>query len=240
MIDETNLKEEMEWVYDNYAKVTIANLQKKRINAQYVSTREEALAKALDLIPPEATIGRGDSITLDQIGLIEKLHEDNSRLFFDPFERDENGKYLVPGQGHWELMRKALSADIFLTGINAVTMDGKLVSIDSIGNRVAGMIFGPPKVLIVTGINKIVKNLDEAMDRLKYAAPINVKRHYIKHGFEGLDKLPCYKTGFCVDCSNPEQICSYIVIIRGQQGPKGSTDYLPRISVIIVGEELGI
>ena len=179
MVDETNLKDEMRWVYENYAKVTVTNLQKKRINAQYVVTREEALSAALDLIPPGATIGRGDSITLSQIGLIEKLHEDKSHQFFDPFERNEDGTYLVPGAGHWELMRKALSADVFLTGINAVTMDGKLVSIDSIGNRVAGMIFGPPKVLIVTGINKIVKNLDEAMDRLKYAAPINVKRHYI-------------------------------------------------------------
>lgn len=240
MIDETNLKEEMKWVYENYAKVAVANLRKKRINALYVSNKEEALSAALDLIPPEATLGRGDSVTLSQIGLIEKLHEDKSHQFFDPFERDENGKYLVPGPGHWELMKKALSADVFLTGINAITKDGKMVSIDSIGNRVSGMIFGPKKVLIVAGANKIVKDLDEAMERIKYIAPINVRRHYIKHGFEGLDKLPCFKTGFCVDCSSPEQICSYIVIIRGQQGPKGSTDYLPRISVIIVGEELGI
>ena len=158
----------------------------------------------------------------------------------DPFERDENGKLVVPGQGHMDLMRKSLGADMFLTRINAITMDGKLVSIDSIGNRVAGMIFGPKKVLIVAGANKIVKNVDEAMERIRQVAPINVRRHYLKHGFEGLDKLPCLKTGYCVDCRRPESICNYIVIVQGQQGPKGSSDYLPRISVIIVGEELGI
>ncbi|MFC2012341.1 LUD domain-containing protein [Chloroflexota bacterium] len=107
-------------------------------------------------------------------------------------------------------------------------------------NRLAGVIFGPKKVILVAGANKIVKDIDEAMERIKYVAPINVRRHYIKHGFTELEKLPCFKTGYCVDCMHPEHICSYIVIIRGQRAPLGATDYLPRISIIIVGEELGI
>ncbi len=240
MIDETDLKEEMKWVYEGYARAAVASLQKKNIDAQYVSSREEALSKALGLIPSGVTVGWGDSVTLSQIGLVEKLREDRSRQLFDPFERDERGKYLVPGQGHLDLMRQALGADTFLTGINAITMDGKLVSLDSIGNRVAGMIFGPKKVIIVAGANKIVKNVEEALERIKRVAPINVRRHYIKHGFEGLDVLPCSKTGYCVDCRRPESICNYIVIVQGQQAPKGAIDYLPRIHVIIVGEELGI
>ncbi len=240
MIDETNIKEEIKGVYESYAKVTIANLQKRNINAQYVSNKEEALSKALDLFPLTATIGRGDSVTLYQIGIMDKLRERKSHQIFDPFERDAEGHLLVPGEGHLELMRKVLSVDVFLTGTNAITMDGKLVSIDAIGNRVAPMLFGPKKVIIVAGANKIVRDIDEAMERIRSIAPINVRRHYIKHWFRNVDTLPCFKTGVCVDCKHSERICSYIVIIQGERQPVGAIDYLPRIHVIIVGEELGI
>lgn len=240
MIDETNLKEETRWVYENHASKALASLQRINMGAIYVSTREEALSKALELIPAGASVGRGDSVSLSQIGLIERLREDKSHQLIDPFERDEDGKYMVPGMGHMELMRKAASADVFLTGVNAITMDGKLVNIDSIGNRVVGLIFGPRRVIVVAGANKIVKNIDEAMERIRRISPINIRRHFIKHHFEGLDKLPCFKTGVCVDCRRPDSICNCIVIVQGQQAPKGAADYLPRIHVIIVGEELGI
>ena len=240
MIDERNLKDEMKWVYESHATKAVASLQRTNINAQYVPGKEMALSKALELIPVGASVGRGDSVTLSQIGLIERLRDDRSHQLIDPFERDESGKYVVPGPGHMELMRRAATADVFLTGINAITMDGKLVNIDSIGNRVVGLIFGPKKVIVVAGANKIVKNIDEAMERIRRISPINVRRHFVKHGFEGLDKLPCFKTGVCVDCRRPDSICNYIVIVQGQQAPKGAVDYLPRIHVIIVGEDLGI
>ncbi len=240
MVDETNLTEEKKWLYASHANKAIASLRRVSIDAVYVSTKEEALAKALELIPARVSVGRGDSVTLDQIGLVERLRQDKSHQVIDPFERDENGRYVVPGPGHMELMRKAVAAEVFLTGVNAITMDGKLVNIDSIGNRVVGMIFGPKQVIVVAGANKIVKNVDEALERLRRVAPVNVRRHYVKHAFDSLEELPCLKTGVCVDCRRPDSICNYIVIVQGQQAPKGAADYLPRIHVIVVGEELGI
>jgi len=240
MIDETNLTEERQWLYESHANKAIASLKRVSIDGVFVWSKEEALAKALELIPPGASVGRGDSVTLAQIGLMERLRKDKSREIIDPFERDESGRYAVPGPGHMALMRKAATADVFLTGVNAITMDGKLVNVDSIGNRVVGLIFGPKKVIVVAGANKIVKNVDEALERLRRVSPLNVRRHYVKHAFESLEELPCLKTGVCVDCRRPDSICNYVVIVQGQQAPKGAADYLPRIHVIIVGEDLGI
>lgn len=240
MIDETNIYPEKRSVFESYAEVAVANFQKRRINAQYVPNSEKALSKVLDLIPPGATVGWGDSVTLHQVGVISKLREMKSIQLFDPFERGDDGSLVVPGPGHLELMKKAAAAEIFLTGTNAITMDGKLVSIDAIGNRVAPLLFGPKRVIVVAGANKIVRDIDEAMKRIRFAAPVNVKRHYLKHKFKGLENLPCLKTGICVDCKRPERICSYVVIVEGEQQPVGAVDYLPRIHLIIVGEELGI
>jgi len=240
VVDERNIQEERRSVFENYAEVTVTNFQKRRINAQYVPNREEALSKVLDLIPSGATVGWGDSVTLHQVGVISKLREMKSIQLFDPFERDDEGYLVVPGPGHLELMKKAATADIFLTGTNAVTMDGKLVSIDAIGNRVAPLLFGPKRVIVVAGANKIVRDIDEAMKRIRIAAPLNVKRHYLKHNFKGLENVPCMKTGICVDCRRPERICSYIVVVEAEQQPLGAVDYLPRIHVMIIGEELGL
>ena len=240
MVDETNIQEEKRAVYESHARVAVASFQNRQINAQYVSDRQEALSKVLELIPPGATVGWGDSVTLHQVGVVSKLRQDKSLQVIDPFERDDDGSLVVPGPGHLELMKKAATADVFLTGTNAITMDGKLVSIDAIGNRVAPLLFGPKRVVVVAGANKIVKDLDEAMKRIKYAAVLNVRRHHIKHKFKGLDKLPCLQTGVCADCKRPERICSYIVIVQGEQQPLGAVDHVPRIHVIVVGEELGI
>ena len=125
---------------------------------------------------------------------------------------------------------KAMSTDFFLSGLNAVTLDGKIVNTDGGGNRVSGFILGPKKVIAVTGINKIVPNLEAALERIKStAAPINAHRHYIKHGMEA---PPCAVTGVCVDCRHPRRICNYTLIVEYQTRP--------RIEVVIVGEELGI
>jgi len=123
-----------------------------------------------------------------------------------------------------------------LTGTNAITLDGKLVNIDGVGNRVAAMIFGPKKVIVVAGINKIVSDVNEALERIRgFAAPMNAKRHYLKHQQPELGDLPCVQTGSCVDCRHDWRICNYTVIIEGAMiGQKG------RINVVLVGEELGL
>lgn len=240
MIDETYVDREINAVYENHAKTAVAHFLKRGISAQYVSDKEGALAKVLELIPPGSTVGCGDSVTLHQIGFFSKIREVPSVQLINPFERDAEGKYLVPGPGHYDMMRQAAVADVFMTGVNAVTLDGRLVSIDAIGNRVAPLLFGPRRVIVVTGANKIVRNLDEAMERLKVAAPINVRRHYLKHHFTGVESLPCFNTGYCADCKSPERICSYIVVVQGEQQPKGLEGYLPRIHLVIVTERLGL
>jgi hypothetical protein len=134
------------------------------------------------------------------------------------------------------MFRETFSADIFITGTNAITLDGKLVNIDGAGNRVAAMIFGPSKVILVIGVNKIVKDVDAALERIhQMAAPVNAKRHVLKHHDEGLSTLPCVKTGSCADCRSDWRICNYTVIIDGAM-----PQHQGRINVVLVGEELGI
>jgi hypothetical protein len=243
MIDETSLEHETRWRYERLAAITVKNMKRRNIHAQYITSRKEALTRILELIPRGVTVGRGDSMTLDQIGIFPELKKRKQNLIYDPFERDSNGKLvigsLVPGAGleeHVELERKAMMADVFLASSNAVTLDGKLVSTDGHGNRVAPMLFGPKKVILVVGANKIVRNLDEALDRIRaVAAPMNVKRHVLKHHSRTLAELPCARSGICTDCHSPGRICNKTVIIEAE-----TTLQSERTHVVIIGEALGI
>jgi hypothetical protein len=124
-----------------------------------------------------------------------------------------------------EIMRQSLQADFLITGTNAITRAGELVNIDSTGNRVAGMIFGPKKVIIIAGANKVVDSLEDAMKRLKQIAPLNAKR--IKH------QTPCTETGRCMNCQIQERICNYLTVIYHGMKFEG------RLTVIMVAEETG-
>ena len=237
MIDETDLSTEREWLYQERARIAVTNLQKKNINAQYVTTQAEALAVILDMIPGGATVVRGDSVTIDQIGIIPALKKRHQNKVIDPFERDADGALVAKVQEERPRMqREAFFADVFLTGTNAITLDGKLVNTDAMGNRVAPMIFGPKKVIIVVGVNKLVKDVNEAMERIRQvAAPINARRHYLKHHQSKFSELPCVKTGRCVDCNHEWRICNSTVIIENAFHPNKG-----RINVVIVADELGI
>ena len=230
MSNETDMHQEEEWFNENLARRCLGALKKNNISGYYARNRNEALSQILSLIPPKAAVGAGDSVTLHQIGIIEELEKRDGNQFFNPFRR--NGEDHTPAMMR-ELVeegKKALYTDFFLTGLNAVTLDGKLVNTDAVGNRVSGLIFGPKKVIAVAGINKIVTNLEEGLQRIKkVAAPVNNYRHHLKHG---MDTPPCAVNGICVDCHHPMRICNYTVIVEFQR--------LPRIEVIIVGEKLGI
>ncbi len=236
MVDKRDISQERKRSYQERARVVIANLQKRNMNAQYVSSRQEALSAILGMIPEGATVARGDSVSLDQVGVISELRKRNQNKVIDPFERDADGFYLVEREQRWRMEREALSADVFLTGTNAVTLDGKLVNTDGTGNRVSAMVFGPEKVIVVAGVNKIVNDVDEALVRIhEVAAPINAKRLYLKHHRPEFGDLPCVRTGSCVDCNHDWRICRYTVVIEGSMiRDKG------RINVVLVGKELGI
>jgi len=236
MVDERDISQEKEWFYRERAERAADRLQKRGINATYVSKREEAIPIILGMIPDGATIARGDSITLDQIGILPELRKLTRNKLMDPFEIKPDGYWANSWEERRRMMRETFSSDIFITGTSAITLDGKLVNIDGLGNRVAAIIFGPEKVIIVAGANKIVKDVDEALERIhQVAAPMNAMRHLLKHHYEALADLPCVRTGRCVGCNHESSICQYTVIIEGsglrQRG---------RINVVLIGEELGL
>jgi len=237
MIDETDVSQEKAWVYEERAKTVIKKLQKGNINGQYVPNRQEALTTIMEMIPPGVVVARGDSVSLDQVGVIPELEKRNQNRIIDPLERDAEGFFIVP---EWEqireIAREVFSADIYLVGTNAITLDGKLVNIDGWGNRVSALIFGPEKVIVVVGVYKIVKDVNEALERIhNFAAPMNAKRHHLKHHRDEFSDLPCVRTGRCVDCNHASRICRYTVIIEGAMARDQG-----RINVMLVGEELGI
>ncbi len=239
MLNDADVTEVISWQYETLARKAILSLEKNNIHADYAVDRAEALLKLIEAIPPDATIGIGDSVTLHQIGFYQWLNKQNNRMVFNPFIRNlETGKLIYSPSEHFEMLRKALIADVYLTSTNALTLDGKLVSLDGRGNRVAAMLFGPKKVVLVTGANKIVKDLDEAMVRMETAAPLNGRRHQIKHGSDKYEKFPCIANGRCSHCKTNFRMCRKWVIIDGQSldvmAPQESGIY-----VIIVGESLG-
>ncbi|MBI4330124.1 MAG: lactate utilization protein [Chloroflexi bacterium] len=213
---------------DSMIQKIIAKFKRNNMIAWFVPDRQTALSKALSLIPEGASIGLGDSVALQQIGLLDVLRRESKLGNYRLFDRYRHGISPEGVEDDGLNKYRALTADIFLLGANAVTLDGKLVNIDGAGTRVAPLIFGPKKVIVVVGINKIVRNVEEGLRRIKeVAAPLNAARH--------ASKLPCVRTGKCNDCSSPQRICCYTVIVDKAWGrDKG------RINVIIVGEKLGL
>ncbi len=204
----------------------IGIMGRNNIPAVFVRNAKEAFAKVMSMIPEGSKVGLGDSLTLKQIGVIDALEKGNY-TFFNAWREG-----LSPEES-MDLKRRSLVSDVFVTGSNAVTLDGKIVNVDGHGNRTAAMLFGPRKVIIVVGVNKIVANVEEALNRIKtIAAPRNVKQkpHVIP-------LPPCAITGECGNCSGPWRICNKTVIIEGQFD---NNRYTPVMSVIIVGEELGL
>lgn len=209
---------EVERFYSLKLKKVKDALRNNGMVAYVVSNRHQALRKALGLIPRGASVGLGGSRTVVEIGLLDALRKGDYKLY-DQY---------APSLSHQEAMeirKEGARAEYLVSGTNAVTEDGKLVNIDGIGNRVAGFCFGPEKVIIIVGRNKIVPDLDAAIYRAKnIAAPINAMRFGLK--------TPCVTTGRCSDCASPERICSFTLIIDRQKVRN-------RIIVILVNEDLG-
>lgn len=167
------------------------------------------------------SVSWGDSMSLHATKVLEKIEENRNIEIIKTFEPG------IPRDQIIERRRKALLVDVFFTGSNALTESGKLVNLDMVGNRVAGIIFGPKYVIITVGRNKIVAEVEEAMHRIKnFAAPLNAIRH---PGF----KTPCVKTSYCADCKSPDRICN-VWTITEKSYPRG------RIKVVIINQDLGL
>ena len=191
-------------------------LERNQMKAYIVKNREEARRLALSMITKADVVGAGGSITLEQCGILQELRSKRYKFLDRVQERDKDKRR--------QLQKAILTCDVFLSSANAVTMDGKLVNIDGWGNRVSAMIYGPAKVIIIAGKNKIAKDLESAIERVRnVAAPKNCIRLN--------KKTPCVKTGRCMDCDTPDRICSSLVVLERQQSE--------RIHVILVQEDLG-
>ncbi len=198
---------------------TLKALKKNNFEALYVPNSKAALEEVLTRIPDGATVGMGGSVTLTQIGLLDALSNKKVKLI-RPFQQGKDADEVL------DLIRKTFSSDIFLTSTNAITEDGKLYNVDASGNRVGAMFIGPKKVIVVSGVNKIVEDVEAAEKRVKgWVGPQNAKRLG--------RKTPCVETGVCSDCSSPDRICNIYVTL----GKKPSR---VEMAVILVGENLGI
>src|SRR3712207_3643452 len=174
------MNDSKKWYYKTRAEKVIKKLLEKKFEAVYVETLQEAKDEVLKCIEKGSSVAMGGSVTLNEMDMINTIRNGDYK-FFDRFDPKLTFKEEV------EVYRQGMLADYFLTSTNAITEDGQLVNIDCTGNRAASMIFGPRKVIVVAGFNKIVKDLDAAMERLKEIAPMNCKR------LKGHNVVPCVR-----------------------------------------------
>jgi hypothetical protein len=218
---------------DTNIEKILSSLRSRHINGIFAEDYEEANQKILALIPLNATVGIGDSTSMRQLGILQALRERGTKIL-NPFEpKEENISVEDFRQRRARVVKDATLSDVFLTGTNALTQDGKLVNVDATGNRVAGMFWGHPLSIIVVGRNKIVKNLDEALQRIRnIIAPSHFR---IRTGELGGRKkeTPCVVTGKCNDCRAVDRGCNIFTIIEGKPS---QTD----LNVILVNQDLGL
>lgn len=208
----------IETYYENLAKTTMKNLEKRHFECHYCKTSQEAVKLASELVPSDSTVSFGGSMTLAESGMADMLKQRDDITLLD---RSKAG---TPEEVK-EIYHRSLNADYYFMSSNAITADGELVNIDGTGNRVGALIYGPEHVIILAGMNKISPTLKEAVSRVKnVASPINANR---------LNRqTPCAATGLCSDCLSPDCICSHTVITRKSAPEK-------RIKIILIGESLG-
>jgi L-lactate utilization protein LutB len=188
--------------------------------AESVARMQEVVLQTILAKLSPRSISWGGSMTFTGSGLYNILKDRTDITVLNTFEKTTSPEKLL------EIRRNALLTDLFITGTNAVTEDGQLVNLDMIGNRIAGLTFGPRHVIVLVGRNKVVRDLEEAMVRVKdYAAPANAMR---------LDKkTPCTKTATCHECSSPDRICNTWTITE-KSYPKG------RVHIVLVNQDLGL
>jgi hypothetical protein len=208
-----------QWFQEKQVERTIHALKKNNFEALFVPDSKAAFEEVMKRIPDGSTVGVGGSVTLMQMGLLNALERRNVQLIW-PVQQAKNMDERM------ELIRKSFSSDFFLTSTNAITEDGKLFNVDATGNRVGAMFIGPEKTIIVSGVNKIVKDIAAAEKRVReWTAPQNAKRLN--------RKTPCVETGVCADCSSPGRICNIYVTLAKRPSRA-------EVAVILVGEKLGI
>jgi L-lactate utilization protein LutB len=205
-------------VTDKRLDQIVQTLITRDFEALWVPNKQRAREIILERVQPGGNVGVGGSMTIRELKVLDTLRE-RGHTIYDHWIPD------APKEEITKIRKLQMQSDIFLSGINALITDGRIVNIDGIGNRVNSMIFGPDRVILVAGINKIVETLDAAFYRIKnVASPPNARRLSLK--------TPCAKTGKCTDCRSPQRICRAVTILEWRP-------MLTEILVIIVNESLG-
>lgn len=193
------------------------NFKSRNVEVEFFQRLDEVKDRILELIPPENTVGIANSQTLKKIMISHELTNRGNIVYDKTFAQNKEESIL--------LKKKALLTDWYITGTNSISIEGHIVNIDHSGNRVAAMTYGPDKVIVVIGKNKIEESLEKAIKRARnHAAPLNA----IRAGYNP----PCIEKKQCVDCKSKERVCYNLSIIEGQFDPE-------RMRLFIVDEEAG-
>ncbi len=257
-VDEKDFTNEYGAIFEIKGKIIKKQFENRNIQTHLLNDKQEVISfietfiKERDYINK---IGFSDGVTLYQLGLfdwVKKQYGENGYDVRIPLERTKTGQFAIygdqpPGRMNlpyeeykekterwYENLRETLLSDLFIISANAITLDGEIISIDGLGNRVSGMIFGPRHVLCIVGRNKINSNKEIALDRIhNYTVPMTYLRHSNKH-WANFQDVPCLKIGKCTNCSHNESSCRNTVIISGQ-----IKQHADRIHLIIVNDDLG-
>ncbi len=206
------------WQNEKLLQKTVEGLKKRGFCASYYPDRQTMLEDLQRIIPDNARVGIGGSVTIRQLGLIEELEKRGNKVI-QHWQKD------LPPRGDEAIRRKAMEAAFYLTSANAITIAGDIINIDGIGNRVAAMIYGPRNVIIIAGFNKIAMTMEDGLRRSREVAGVlNARRVNAK--------TPCTETGICSDCASPHRICRVTTIIQYQP-------HQTEICVLLVNEHLG-
>ena len=212
------MNENIKWVNEKKIEKTINNLKKNNISGYYVKDNDELINLIKDIAKEGEVVSVGGSMSLFESKVIELLRSGRYE-FLDRYKKDLTQEDIK------EIYRKSFFADTYFASANAITEDGKIFNVDGNGNRVAAILYGPDKVVLIVGVNKIVKNIEQAVSRNRaISGPANAKRLNLS--------TPCIKTGQCMECNSEDRICCEYTVIKRQRNPK-------RMHVIFINDTLG-
>lgn len=206
------------WLWEMKGRKTVHNLQKHGFDARFLADLTTARETILEMVRKYESFGFAGSDTTRALGLPDALVEMGKTVY------DHWQEGLSPEES-LEIRKKQSQADCFLCSANAIAMTGEIINVDGVGNRTNAMSFGPGKIVIVAGMNKVAKNVDAALDRVhEVAAPMRSKSLNME--------TPCAKTGICEDCNSKQRICRITTILHRQP-------MLSDISVVLINQQLG-
>ena len=204
------------WFGEKRAKAALGAFKDKGWETYYAENLEEAKKILFETcLPKNVTVGLGGSETLSAMEFLPILRNGDYKLY-DRYD---------PAKDHFEVCRDSLMAEYFLTGANALTMNGEMVNIDCSGSRVAAMAYGPRHIIVTAGVNKLTSTLDEAAVRARAIAPMNC----VRNGH----KTPCTETGECAECNSPDRMCNHLLITFNAKKFPG------RFTLILINQDLG-